>query len=56
MATFSSWCPNNHKVETTIMSCDVRRDGEEGVIAVMGMEDVTCAQCGEPITDLEVEE
>lgn len=56
MATFSSWCPNDHKVEIIILSCDVRRDGEEGVVAVMGVEDVTCHQCGKLISDLGVEE
>jgi len=37
------------------MSCDVRREGEDGVVAVTGIEDVTC-QCGKLMTDLEVEE
>lgn len=56
MAKLSGWCKNGHPVETMIMSCDVRRTGEDGVMAVCGEEDVTCEKCGELIEDLEVEE
>lgn len=56
MATLKGWCKNDHPIEVSIMSCDVRRDGEEGVVAVTGIEDVTCQECGELMTDLEVEE
>lgn len=56
MATLRAWCPNDHPVEATILSCDMRREGDEGVVAVMSVEDVTCSKCGQVITDLEVEE
>lgn len=46
MPTLKGWCPNGHPIDTFISSDDIRREGEEGVIAVTGIADVTCPQCG----------
>jgi hypothetical protein len=46
MAMLSGFCSKGHPVEAFIASDDIRRDGENGVIAVTGVEDVTCGRCG----------
>lgn len=53
MVRLVGWCPNGHEIEIYISGEDVRREGEEGVVAVTGVEDVRCEICGKLLEDLE---
>lgn len=52
MPTLKGWCPEGHAIEAFVSSDDVCRDGEDGVIAVMSVEEVTCSTCGALIDSL----
>lgn len=47
MATLHGYCEKcNAPVSAYVANEDLRREGEEGFAAYLGVEDVTCSNCG----------